>query len=153
MTLSATVAAWPWRAMKAYDMKRVSDLVDFINIKTVDFKGAWDGKIGHGNALKGPPWFCFHVVRTRFLRVTPSSPLTHKLFRTRHQECSVAGWLSKGVSKHKVVIGLQLHSPVFYLSNDPRSPPLTTRWHNDFVEGEELYLTPAEVYRYRMFIL
>ena len=47
MVLGATLSGYKSVIDAAYDVSKLSDNLDFMNIMTYDFRGFWDGKTGH----------------------------------------------------------------------------------------------------------
>ena len=84
-SLSATLASWPWMLTKGYELRNLSIILDFVNIKTVDMKGAWDGVVGAGDALKGHDEInCFVLVHVLIAYVTTNALLLYAYMTIMH---------------------------------------------------------------------
>ena len=53
LLLGATLSGYKQVIDEAYDVRRLSQALDFINIMTYDFRGFWDSKTGHHSPLFG----------------------------------------------------------------------------------------------------
>ena len=51
LKLGATLSGYNSVIDSAYDVKTLSDNLDFMNIMTYDFRGFWDGETGHHTPL------------------------------------------------------------------------------------------------------
>lgn len=98
--LSIAVAPDRWRAEKFYDIPRISNAVDFINLMTYDFHGSWNDVIGHHAQMFS------HIYDSDFMKELNCAS-------------SVLYWLSKGAPEDKLNLGIPTYGNVFYL-NDPK---------------------------------
>ncbi|XP_011307753.1 acidic mammalian chitinase isoform X1 [Fopius arisanus] len=91
-----TVALHPGEriAKKAYDIPGISQHVDFINLMTYNFHGAWENRTGHPSGLHGNGQISV--------------------------ESLVKYWLDKGSPKEKLIVGMTAYGKSWTLS-DPNS--------------------------------
>ena len=54
LLLTAAVAAGGETVKKAYQVKKLAKILDFINLMAYDLHGSWDPTTGHHTALEGP---------------------------------------------------------------------------------------------------
>jgi len=54
LLLTAAVAADVARINKAYEIRKLARILDFINLMTYDLRGSWDGRTGHHTSLEIP---------------------------------------------------------------------------------------------------
>ncbi|KAJ6659926.1 hypothetical protein lerEdw1_018382 [Lerista edwardsae] len=101
LLLTAAVAAGKQTADNAYEISKISQSLDFINLMTYDFHGSWE-------QVTGP--------------VSPLYPDT---------DDAVKYWLSKGAPAEKIIMGIPVYGRTFTLSssqtglNAPASGPGT----------------------------
>ncbi|XP_015280379.1 PREDICTED: chitotriosidase-1-like [Gekko japonicus] len=101
LLLTAAVAAGKTTSDKAYEISKISQHLDLINLMTYDFHGSWEKVTGH---------------------VSPLYPDT---------DAAVQYWKSKGAPAEKIVLGMPLYGKTFTLSssqtglNAPASGPGT----------------------------
>lgn len=96
--LSIAAAPDKWRAKVFYDIPKISETVDFINLMTYDFHGKWDSNIGH-----------------------------HSQMYPHHQDSSYAKelncaasvnyWLLGGAQARKLILGIPTYGNTYVLSN------------------------------------
>lgn len=94
--LSVAVAPDKWRAQTFYQIELISELVDFINLMTYDFHGAWDSTVGH-HAQMYP-----HYRDSDYMREVNCA-------------ASVTYWLSKKANPEKLILGIPTYGNVFTL--------------------------------------
>ncbi|XP_062997962.1 chitotriosidase-1-like [Elgaria multicarinata webbii] len=101
LLLTAAVAAGKETIDKGYEVDKISQLLDFINLMTYDFHGSWEKFTGH---------------------VSPLYPDTDN---------TVKYWKSKGAPAEKIILGIPAYGRTFTLSssqtgvNAPASGPGT----------------------------
>lgn len=100
--LSVAVAPDKWRAQEFYDIARVTNASDFINLMSYDFYGPWNTKVGH-HAQMFP-----HVHDSDYMRELNCA-------------ASVTFWLSKGASRGKLVLGIPTYGKAFVLSDKTKN--------------------------------
>ncbi|XP_011307804.1 acidic mammalian chitinase-like [Fopius arisanus] len=93
--LTAAVGAGAWTASQAYDIRAISQHLDFINLMTYDFRGSWERRAGHHAALRGD------------LSV----------------ESSVRYWLDRGCPREKLVVGVPTYGRTWTLANPNNNAP------------------------------
>lgn len=98
LIVSAAVAAGKERIDIGYEVAEISKVLDFINLMTFDFRGAWDLKTGLNAPLYG------HL----------NDSLNEQYL---NQDWSVNYWISKGCPPHKLVLGLPAYGRTFTLKN------------------------------------
>ena len=96
--LTIAVGAGKSTVDSAYDIKAISQSVDFINLMTYDVHGPWEKKTGANTPMKAGP-----NARgdDKFLTV----------------EYAVKYWMEKGAPKNKLVLGMALYGHSFTLAN------------------------------------
>ncbi|KAG5337146.1 CH3L1 protein, partial [Acromyrmex heyeri] len=92
--LSVAVGATESLASLSYNIKKVSENVDFINLMTYDLHGTWDGVTGHHAGLYSP---------------TSGDKLT--------VHAAVLYWLNQGCPPEKLILGVPFYGRAFTLSN------------------------------------
>ncbi|XP_058456719.1 chitinase-3-like protein 1 [Malaya genurostris] len=97
LILSAAVASVKHSAEKSYDIERVSAALHFLNIMTYDMHGAWDNYCG----LNSP------LYRGSADNIDVQMQL--------NINASIHYWLSQGVPKEKVILGIPLYGRSFTL--------------------------------------
>ena len=55
LLLTAAVAAGKKTIDSAYEVSKLAEILDFINLMAYDLHGSWDYVTGHHTALEGPP--------------------------------------------------------------------------------------------------
>ena len=55
LLLGATLSGYKQVIDEAYDVRRLGEALDFMNIMTYDFRGFWDSQTGHHSPLYGDP--------------------------------------------------------------------------------------------------
>ncbi|CAL4096918.1 unnamed protein product [Meganyctiphanes norvegica] len=88
----------PTTIASAYDVPTIAESLDFINLMTYDFHGAWEKQTGHNTPLS----------------VRPSETGKWRFFNL---ESSVSTWLSLGAPAHKLVLGLPTYGRTFTLAD------------------------------------
>lgn len=96
--LSIAVGPDKWRSDAFYDIPKISQVVDFINLMTYDFRGSWDDTVGQHAQL--------------FPHQNDSS-----YRREINCAASVTFWLSNGASADKLVLGIPTYGNIFVLAN------------------------------------
>lgn len=96
--LSIATAPDKWRADEFYDIPRISQEVDFINLMTYDLRGAWDSCIGHHAQL--------------YPHHTDSS-----YRRELNVAASVTYWLSNGAPADKIILGIPTYGNTLILAD------------------------------------
>ncbi|XP_076759589.1 acidic mammalian chitinase-like [Xylocopa sonorina] len=96
--LSAAVAATPDSAGKSYIIPQISTHLDFINVMTYDFNGAWNPYTGMNSPLN------------------PSSGGT-SYEKTLNVKTSIDYWLSQGAPADKIVVGIPFYGRSYTLKN------------------------------------
>ncbi|CAF0764782.1 unnamed protein product [Didymodactylos carnosus] len=96
--VSLTAAPFVEHLHKAYDVKKIEKLVNYINLMTFDFYGPWDDKTG------------------------VFAPLYHQSYQTeaetlRNVDGLVKLWISLGVPRSKIIIGIPAYGRSFSLRN------------------------------------
>ncbi|XP_060071117.1 acidic mammalian chitinase-like [Ylistrum balloti] len=100
LLLTAAVAAEQEHIDYAYDVKALSDNLDFLSLQTFDMRGYWDWQTGHHSQLKPFPW-----------ETGPDANL--------NMEWSGKYWHMLGVDKEKINIGMATFGRGFELSYAP----------------------------------
>lgn len=93
--LSIATASVASSASKSYDVRRVCEIVDFVNLMTYDLHGSWDGKTGI-NA----PMYCRSDDNPKWC-----------------VDEAVKFWLNNGCSAQKIIVGAPLYGRSFTLYN------------------------------------
>ncbi|GAB1598637.1 acidic mammalian chitinase-like isoform X1, partial [Argonauta hians] len=96
--LAVTVAAGYSKIIAAYDIPSLSADIDFINLMSYDFNGAWDKKTGHNSPL----------VRR--------GDETGEFIYWNLQDAAKY-WVNNGAPLHKMNVGIPLYGRTFTLSN------------------------------------
>ncbi|XP_063447727.1 putative chitinase 1 [Mytilus trossulus] len=101
-TLFLSVCLDPTQQMidRSYDLKRISRVVNFINLKLYDLYGHWDDP----------------------MRIYPHSALTGES-NEKNVNSLLNNWISQGVPKHKIVLGIPFFGRSFRLQNSNLSAP------------------------------
>ena len=86
--LSATVGARRELVEKAYEIPKIADYVDWVNLQTYKFHGPWENRTGHPTAMIG---------------AQPTVP------------DSVTTWISGGMPVNKITLGLASYGATFHL--------------------------------------
>lgn len=97
--LSIAAAPDKWRAREFYNIKKISEVVDFINLMTYDFHGTWNNEVGH---------------HAQFY------PHRKDSFYSKEFNCaaSVNYWLSMKAPASKLVLGIPTYGNMFTLLDD-----------------------------------
>lgn len=98
--LSVAVAPDKWRAQTFYQIERISQIVDFLNLMTYDFHGAWDKTVGH-HAQMYP-----HFRDSGYMKEVNCA-------------ASVTYWLAKKADPRKLILGIPTYGNMFTLL-DPK---------------------------------
>ncbi|XP_053686951.1 acidic mammalian chitinase-like [Sabethes cyaneus] len=99
LILTAAVGAAKSIAEVSYDIPEISQHLDYINLMTYDYNGAWDAYTGHNAPLFSGP-----SEKTDFQR-------------TLNVNHSVMYWLSEGAPPNKLVLGIPLYGRTFTLQD------------------------------------
>ena len=102
--LSAAVPAPKSRIDSGYDVKRISQVLDFINVMTYDLHGSWDGFADHHSPL--------------FKRQHDYYP-----FNTLTVDYSMQYWHQKGAPKDKLIMGVPFYGRSFVLQSPDNFKP------------------------------
>ena len=102
--LSAAVPAPKSRIDSGYDVPKIAQLLDFINVMTYDLHGSWDGFADHHAPL--------------YKRSHDYYP-----FNTLTVDYAMTYWNQKGAPKHKLVMGVPFYGRSFVLQNPANSKP------------------------------
>lgn len=97
-SLSAAVAADPDAVQTSYIVPKVSKILDFINVMTYDFNGAWNDY----TAINAP----LHP-----------SPKDDSYQRTLNVVASIEAWLSAGAPAEKIIVGIPFYGRSFTLKD------------------------------------
>jgi len=100
--VTAAVSAGKATADTAYDIPGISRYVDFINIMSYDFNGAWDPFTGHHSPLSGHP---------------------NDVEPTFNTEFAVDYWINGGAPASKLNLGLGLYGRGWNLDNPQNNGP------------------------------
>ncbi|XP_054836397.1 chitotriosidase-1-like [Eublepharis macularius] len=93
LLLTAAVAAGKTTSKTAYDIAKISQCLDFINLMTYDFHGSWEMVTGH---------------------VSPLYPDT---------DAAVQYWRSQGAPPEKMIMGIPAYARTFTLSSSSQTGP------------------------------
>ncbi|CAF0915720.1 unnamed protein product [Rotaria sp. Silwood1] len=109
LLLGATVAAEEYIVANGYEIEKITKVLDFLNIMTYDFHGAWQNYTG----LNAPLY-------RRFDELDADAML--------NQDFGVAIWLKNGAPAYKLVLGVPLFARSFLLArpdqNELHSPTI-----------------------------
>ncbi|CRK97771.1 CLUMA_CG011150, isoform A [Clunio marinus] len=97
-TLSIAVAPEKWRSEKSYDIPRLVEYVDFINLMTYDFHGSWDETVGHHTQM-----FPHHGDSSYIKELNCAA--------------SISYWKSNKVPAEKLNLGIATYGKTFVLSD------------------------------------
>ncbi|XP_054162596.1 chitinase-3-like protein 1 [Oppia nitens] len=97
--LGAAVSAGAPTIDRGYNVKEVSELLDFINLMTYDFNGGWESKTSHN----APLYHWENPANDKEKQFTVSYGVDH--------------WLKLGVDPKKLIMGLPLYGRGFTLAN------------------------------------
>ncbi|XP_048352586.1 chitotriosidase-1-like isoform X2 [Sphaerodactylus townsendi] len=107
LLLTAAVAAGKTTSDKAYEISKISQNLDFINLMTYDFHGSWEKVTGHVSPL--------------YLDT----------------DSAVQYWKSKGAPAEKIVLGIPLYGRTFTLFSSqtgPKAPASGPGTHGTFTQ-------------------
>ncbi|CAO1342257.1 unnamed protein product [Diamesa tonsa] len=96
--LSVAVAAGQYAAARSYDIPRLSNAVDFINLMTYDFHGPWSGVTGIHGA------FSYRQIENFWQRQV-------------NVRMSVHFWLKQGAAANKLIVGIPFYGNSFTLTS------------------------------------
>ncbi|CAF1146302.1 unnamed protein product [Rotaria sordida] len=109
LILGATVAAEEYIVVNGYEIEKITRVLDFLNVMTYDFHGAWQNYTG----LNAPLY-------RRFDELDADTML--------NQDFGVAIWLKNGAPAYKLVLGVPLFARSFLLArsdqNELHSPTI-----------------------------
>ncbi|KAK0152677.1 Acidic mammalian chitinase [Merluccius polli] len=105
LMLTAAVAAGKGTIDNGFEVAQLSNVLDFINVMTYDFHGAWDSFTGHNSPLYRGPFdtgehIYFNVVRIRTLR----RPGT---------DFAIQYWKNQGAAVDKLLLGIATYGRTF----------------------------------------
>ena len=93
-----------FRIQAGYDVKRISQKLDFINIMTYDLRGPWDGKADHHSPISS----------------RPSDTWAFKALNTKD---GIQKWIDLGAPRQKLIMGIPFYGRTFTLSNPSNTKP------------------------------
>ncbi len=104
LLLTAAVGVGMSTVEKAYEIKKISESLDFINLMTYDFHGSWEYVTGH------------------------NAPLWHRIdedekAKELNVDYVVRHWLKSGAPKEKLILGLATYGRTFRLEKASESMP------------------------------
>ncbi|XP_076330487.1 putative chitinase 10 [Tachypleus tridentatus] len=102
LLLTAAVSAGVKTIETAYDIPKVSQYLDIVNIMTYDFHGGWDNKTGHNSPLYPRP------------NESPED-------QTFNVDFAINFWIKNGADPKKITMGLPLYGRCFTLSDTSRN--------------------------------
>ena len=102
--LTAAVPAAVFRINDGYDVPRLAQALDFINVMTYDMHGTWDNYADHHAPLRKRP---FDTGATQNL----------------HSDGALSAWISKGTPANKIIFGIPFYGRNFRLANPNNSNP------------------------------
>ncbi|XP_068222684.1 probable chitinase 10 isoform X2 [Palaemon carinicauda] len=102
--LSAAVSPARFRVNEGYDVPRLAQHLDFINIMTYDLRGPWDGKADHHSPIE-------------------SRPTDAWAFKSLNTKDGINYWAEKGAPKNKLLMGIPFYGRSFTLSNPSNTAP------------------------------
>ncbi|KAM9364889.1 putative chitinase 10 [Pholidichthys leucotaenia] len=98
LLLSANVGALPTTVDKAYDVEKISALLDFMNVMTYDFHGHWEDVTGHNSPLYKS-------------NVDSGTHIHYNI------DSSVSYWITRGAPSDKLLLGFPTYGRTFRLSS------------------------------------
>ncbi|CAF1041420.1 unnamed protein product [Adineta steineri] len=99
--ITLTAAPFVENLLKVYDIRKIESLVNYINLMTFDFYGPWDEKTGIFAPL-------FH------------QPYQLETESLRNVDGLVKLWLSLGIPREKLIIGIPAYGRSFSLSTEQK---------------------------------
>lgn len=96
-----------FRLNAGYDVARISQKLDFINIMTYDLRGPWDGKADHHAPIE-------------------ARPTDSWAFRALNTKNGIEKWIEKGAPREKLIMGIPFYGRTFTLSNPNSNKPGST---------------------------
>ncbi|CAH0390045.1 unnamed protein product [Bemisia tabaci] len=96
LLLSAAVSPSKVVIDKAYDVPALSEYLDFVSLMAFDYHGPWDGRTGH---------------------IAPLYHLKSDTYDHLNIDFGVKYWLSHGMQKEKLILGMPLYGESFTLVN------------------------------------
>ena len=104
MLLTAAVGVGISTVEAAYEIEKISNSLDWINLMTYDFHGSWENFLEHNAPLKG----------------RPEENAKNKMLNVKF---AVEYWLSHGVPKQKLIMGMATYGRSFLLAKSMRNSP------------------------------
>jgi len=98
LLLTAAVSAGEKTMETAYDIPKVSQYLDFINVMAYDLHGSWEKKTGHNAPLY----------------VRDEEPEEDKILNVDY---AIRYWINKGADRKKIILGMGLYGRSFTLAN------------------------------------
>lgn len=98
LLLTAAVSAGKSTIDTAYDIPRVSQYLDFINVMAYDLHGSWEKQTGHNAPLYA----------------RDDEPESDKILNVDY---AIKYWISKGADSKKIILGMGLYGRSFTLGN------------------------------------
>lgn len=127
-TFGIAVAATASSARTSYDVPKIHPYIDFILVMTYDFHGSWNSFTGHHSAMYRGPY--------------DTTPELQEL----NVEASINWWISAGVPRSKIIVGMPTYGKTFTLSypnqngiNAPSSGPGNAGIYTPFEPGFLMY--------------
>ncbi|XP_055374479.1 probable endochitinase [Condylostylus longicornis] len=105
LLLSAAVASAEFSASQSYDIPKISQYLDLINIMVYDLHGPWDESLGINAPLNAGP---ADVTETE---------------KQLNVHSSIQYWLKQGAPAHKINLGIPLYGHTFTLSDKTQIKP------------------------------
>ncbi|CAF1022242.1 unnamed protein product [Adineta ricciae] len=99
--ITLTAAPYVENLLKIYDIRKIEGLVNFINLMTFDFYGPWDEKTG----ISAPLFRQYYQLEAESVR---------------NVDGLVKLWLSLGVPRGKIVIGIPAYGRSYTLSSEQK---------------------------------
>lgn len=96
LILSVAVAADKWRANVGYDIPKIVEVVDFINLMSYDYHGGWDTSVMHHAQMYAHQRDSFYM-------------------KELNCAASITYWISKGAPAEKLVLGIPTYGNTFVL--------------------------------------
>ncbi|KAK7070518.1 Cht3p [Halocaridina rubra] len=102
--LSAAVSPAKFRVNEGYDVPRLAQHLDFINVMTYDLRGPWDGRADHHSPIE-------------------SRPSDAWAYKSLNAKDGMNYWAEKGAPKDKLILGIPFYGRSFTLSSKENTEP------------------------------
>ncbi|XP_050500347.1 chitinase-3-like protein 1 [Diabrotica virgifera virgifera] len=99
LLVSVAVAAGSASVALSYDVARISQYVDMINVMTYDLHGSWDGVLGHNAPLYA------------------SSVDTTAASKQLNVDAAISNWIAQGADPQKINLGVPLYGRTFTITS------------------------------------